>query len=227
MSIYIGSNRYKAMVGSSRADFVTKKALPYDAEIEYLYSNGTQRMNLQYYPNPNTTLIVDMQFVSIGNDDKSGMNNGIFGTNDSGSGTFSANFGNSGYQGGQIYVWNDKKYGQGGSIKIIQPQYSDSFLKRYTMTLNSNSFTYWNRTMPLNTKTTTNTTSLWFWGNENSSLNRYGLLVFSIKISEDNVLIRDMIPVRVGQTGYLYDKISGQLFGNNGTGSFTLGPDKT
>lgn len=37
----------------------------------------------------------------------------------------------------------------------------------------------------------------------------------------------DFIPVRIGQVGYLYDRISGQLFGNVGTGSFTLGPDVT
>ncbi len=36
----------------------------------------------------------------------------------------------------------------------------------------------------------------------------------------------DLIPVRVGQVGYMYDRVSGQLFGNNGTGSFTLGNDK-
>lgn len=36
----------------------------------------------------------------------------------------------------------------------------------------------------------------------------------------------DLIPVRVGQVGYMYDKVSGQLFGNQGTGSFILGADK-
>lgn len=41
----------------------------------------------------------------------------------------------------------------------------------------------------------------------------------------DTTLIRDFIPVRVGQVGYMYDKISGQLFGNNGSGNFILGPD--
>lgn len=37
--------------------------------------------------------------------------------------------------------------------------------------------------------------------------------------------VRDFIPVRVGTTGYMYDKVSGQLFGNDGTGDFVLGPD--
>ena len=45
---------------------------------------------------------------------------------------------------------------------------------------------------------------------------------------------RDFIPVRVGTTGYLYDRANptggpngNGLYGNAGTGSFTLGPDKT
>ena len=37
----------------------------------------------------------------------------------------------------------------------------------------------------------------------------------------------DIIPVRVGDVGYLYDRVSGQLFGNSGTGAFIVGPDKT
>ena len=35
----------------------------------------------------------------------------------------------------------------------------------------------------------------------------------------------DMIPVRVGTVGYMYDKVSGQLFGNSGTGAFLYGLD--
>ena len=43
---------------------------------------------------------------------------------------------------------------------------------------------------------------------------------------EDN-LMADFIPVRVGDVGYMYDRISGQLFGNSGTGAFIIGPDRT
>lgn len=35
----------------------------------------------------------------------------------------------------------------------------------------------------------------------------------------------DLIPVRVGTTGYMYDKVSKQLFGNAGSGSFIVGDD--
>lgn len=37
--------------------------------------------------------------------------------------------------------------------------------------------------------------------------------------------VADFIPVRKGQVGYMYEKVSGQLFGNAGTGAFILGPD--
>lgn len=50
--------------------------------------------------------------------------------------------------------------------------------------------------------------------------------LFSVIISQGDKIIMNLIPVRVGNTGYMYDKISKQLFGNNGTGSFVLGADK-
>ena len=49
---------------------------------------------------------------------------------------------------------------------------------------------------------------------------------FKFQIIQDSAVVIDLIPVRVGQTGYMYDKVSGQLFGNSFTGDFVLGPDK-
>lgn len=43
----------------------------------------------------------------------------------------------------------------------------------------------------------------------------------------DGSIIRDMIPVRKGNIGYMYDKVSGRLFGNAHTTGYTIiGPDK-
>ena len=50
--------------------------------------------------------------------------------------------------------------------------------------------------------------------------------IYSIKIWDNNILVRDLIPVRKGNIGYMYDRVSGQLFGNQGTGDFVIGPDK-
>jgi len=46
------------------------------------------------------------------------------------------------------------------------------------------------------------------------------------KLSRNGVLLRDFIPVRAGSTGYMYDRVSGTLFRNVGSGSFSVGPDK-
>lgn len=49
---------------------------------------------------------------------------------------------------------------------------------------------------------------------------------FFFRVWKDDVLMLDLIPVRKGNVGYMYDKVSGELFGNAGTGQFILGPDK-
>lgn len=49
--------------------------------------------------------------------------------------------------------------------------------------------------------------------------------IYFVKLYHDGILVRDFIPVRVGNVGYMYDEVSGQLFGNAGTGEFILGPD--
>ena len=54
---------------------------------------------------------------------------------------------------------------------------------------------------------------------------------YGAKISIDGELVRDFQPVRLtnvrGQSeGAMYDKVSGQIFRNSGTGTFIVGPDK-
>lgn len=70
-----------------------------------------------------------------------------------------------------------------------------------------------------------------FTGTRTITLNNFNNISFSknkwayVKVFEDGELVLDLIPVRIGQTGYMYDKVSGQLFGNSGSGQFILGDD--
>ena len=49
--------------------------------------------------------------------------------------------------------------------------------------------------------------------------------LYGFKITRSGIPIRDYIPVRKGSGGYLYDRASGQLFGNAGKGKFLYGND--
>lgn len=49
--------------------------------------------------------------------------------------------------------------------------------------------------------------------------------LYSWKIYVGNQLVRDFMPVRKNGVGYLFDNVSQTLFGNQGTGAFTYGGD--
>lgn len=50
--------------------------------------------------------------------------------------------------------------------------------------------------------------------------------IYYFRVRNNGVLVRDMIPVRIDNVGYLYDKVTGQLFGNTySSGSFSVGMD--
>lgn len=67
---------------------------------------------------------------------------------------------------------------------------------------------------------------LMFCCNNSSGLQIYSKMrCYSVVVRRSGNVIHDFIPVRIGTTGYMYDTISGELFGNAGTGDFTLGPD--
>lgn len=54
-----------------------------------------------------------------------------------------------------------------------------------------------------------------------------GTRCHSVMLEKSGVVVIDAIPVRVGSVGYMFDRVSGQLFGNSMTGAFVIGPDKT
>ena len=55
-----------------------------------------------------------------------------------------------------------------------------------------------------------------------------GIRFYNFSIGQSrNLILHKFKCVRVGQEGFVYDEKTGQLFCNQGTGSFILGPDKT
>lgn len=60
--------------------------------------------------------------------------------------------------------------------------------------------------------------------NNGGSLLRNTLKIGKTFITDGTTTL-DLIPVRVGTVGYMYDKLSGRLLGNDGSGTFILGND--
>lgn len=68
-----------------------------------------------------------------------------------------------------------------------------------------------------------NTTAMWIGRSAGGSY--FKGKIYSVQAYYGDTLVLDLIPVRIGQVGYLYDTVSEELFGNAGTGDFILGPD--
>ena len=70
-----------------------------------------------------------------------------------------------------------------------------------------------------------NNLNIILWNRPDAVFRDIGLKIYSFKISKSGEALRDFVPVRVGDVGYMYDKVSKQLFGSIGTGQFILGQD--
>lgn len=190
------------------------KKLPYDVEIEYLESTGTQWIDTGIIPDAATGF--EAQVVCSNNDDDTyliGLRNDSsytrWGVGHSNKGFYwcygsiqdserlielSANI--------KLNYLNDKKYiatNGNSTVNISLP--SLSFVPAYNIRLFGSA-------------------GIVAWYSKWSGKINY------VKITQGDALVMDLIPVRVEQVGYMYDKVSGQLFGNAGTGEFILGPDR-
>ena len=212
MGVLLNRRRYMGRGGS----------LPYDAEIEYLEGTGTQYIDTLFYPRTTLTdITVENKFnksVQSGDHCVLGARTGINGSQ----GFKLPNFYNKTleYQGlipanasGNITTFNiDTDYTSLVEIKQgSQKVYVDGVLK-----IEQYNFGNCDAGGNLYLFAMHQSGVKWFFNGK----------IYYCKIWQDDVIERDYIPVRVGTTGYMYDKVSGRLFGNLGTGSFSLGPDK-
>ena len=208
--------RRRMMMGGS--------AKPYDAEVEYLDSSGTQWIDTGVYGS--NTLVVSMEINVLVEYAKSPDAEIIGSVSDRWNGI------RRGYEflyatkSSRAFAWWYEKHesipcniyiGNKCSITISNGVFS---IKDYTgvnHTINiaqSGSFT--------------TSTTLPIFATRNPDM-RFSsqLRVYSVQMKRNGVTILDFIPVRKNGVGYMYDKVSGQLFGNQGEGQFIIGPDKT
>ena len=211
----------------NRRRYLGGRKIPYEADILYLESTGTQWIDTGIYPTINLSFEITLQRTNTPSGDEL-----AFGSRRSGGGAKE-----------DFSLWTNTASGRGFAVHYA-----------YTPTsTEDSSWVYKNSIVDTFHKVfvTPQTISVddvvcYTWKNQNrtefTSLSSLGVFcmktentidprlfigkVSSVKIWNGNTIVFDAIPIRKGTTGYLYDKVSGQLFGNAGTGEFVLGPDK-
>ena len=206
---------------------------PYDAEVEYLESTGTQYLDTGVYGNALTAAICswsyrDAQSGAIPFGSRTSATSKAFAiTGWSTPATkdlyfnFSTRPGYLEYLGEDVYAhkW-ECRAGQGGS-----------WLKKDGVTVDSNS-----ASVP---SFTTEKPILLFGMWRDVIISKTdGMRIEAFSLYNNNTLVRDMIPVRVGTEGAMYDRLgtggmnpdgsarTDGLYRNRGTGAFVIGPDK-
>lgn len=215
-TMYLGDTKIaKAYLGSDLVYSSAPPVLPYDAEVEYLQSSGTQWMDTGITISTNTIVEAKAQFT----------------VQDS---TFQTLIGcANGGMGVMIGLQNNtgKLYIQVGKTGYALTDGSQTGLHVFTSTVSGS-------TQSLDVDGTTSSNSivtpicsrtmyLFARNREQGATNHAKAKLYYCKIRKGGNLVFDAIPVRVGQVGYMYDRVSGELFGNLGSGSFTLGNDKS
>ena len=230
MTISELQNASKIMIGSQEAECIyigeeliwRNNKLPSNAvEIEYIESTGTQYIDLLFKP---TTNKVTMQ-TNIAITDTS-QDSTIIGTVDSE--TTLLRFYPLGFSNSKFYSCNfsgkwNSAYSLNSSNISSNTFYDVESTIGNTVSLIVNNNTY----TQSRTEGYSGEKPLYLFARNESPAGHFAKCKMKyLKIYESDILIIDLIPIRIGQIGYMYDKISKQIFENAGTGNFVLGSDK-
>lgn len=192
---------------------VMGKSLPYDAEIEYLESSGTQYITTSFIPDYDTTIESEVYLPDFASN-----KHFIYGA---GTSHFNKNM--------EVYTWSDVTMNVNGNRRLSSRRVpTTEFIKLFMSSSRISISNHKNELIAESTFTTndfTCTSSLILFGIRREKILFGWDKIKSIKVNNGNIPVLDFIPVRIDTTGYMYDRVSKQLFGNNGTGEFILGPD--
>lgn len=203
-----------------RRRMMMRKRLPYDAEVEYIECDGTQYINLLKTINSATdNIVVEFMLKKI----QTGTG-GFFGARLGASAkNFSIGLASSTYIFADVNNTTYSPYratsGQNGINQRCVVNLSRSERK---ITINGTVISRNTTVIPSDFETNI---AYLFAINGLSEICEKARF-YSLEWKRNNQMYINLISVRVGQVGYLYDKVSGELFGNAGTGSFIVGPDR-
>ena len=231
MGIYVGNKRYALLVGSTRRKMMIENALPYDAEIEYLETNGNQMIDSGIISDEPTELEVDILITSLSGGSAASVC--LIGTRE----VLNPGSGNTTKK--RISIWLSVN-----RIALNLYNYDSGYKSEPVVIKNYRRIIAYKNSI-LSVDGSTALTKA--YAGDNNEKGHIGILkvkladgtwdtasnrgisgkLYGVKIWKDSVLVGDFIPVRVGQIGYLYNKVDKTLHGNEGTGDFVLGNDIT
>lgn len=200
------------MLINLRNALMAGKRLPYDAEVEYLESTGTQYIDTGIELSSSTSVEVVYEVLS------SQLNTCIFsGRTSAESNSFSIwNDVNGRYRFDFTASGADNKNGPSsivGSYVSLKKDGNRNFVNGVEIAANAS-------------KTFACDYTAYLFAMNNGGVANFfvSARVASCKIWKNGVLVRDYIPVRKGTTGELYDRVSGKFAERHG--DFVLGQDK-
>ena len=209
------------MIPAARESFAAaRKRLPYDAEVQYLQSSGTQYIDTGFTPSANAGMMLDFAPIQRGGTTV------VAGSRTSGTNTrfwvnpsvaissqplMACGF-------GDVYTFDGVNYSLGVRYQVAVNYLASGYAEFLGHHVSLSTFAG-------------NPWSVYLFAANVSGTATFAATstarIYGAAISRGGILVRDFIPVRKGGVGYMYDRISGRLFGNAGTGAFTIGPDKT
>lgn len=220
--LYVGSNKYKVILGNNRYKAIYEK--PYDYEVEYLESDGTNifRVDTGFIPTADCTIHIEcMQ------------------TNNQSLGFWP--------------IANSKWYNQLGAFEFVVNQEThcrfnyenanrshvfngnkvlgDYIKINITTTSSSVTFNYIVESRGYNQNYTFNYSpsliaqeQVCIWNRNHSSADATCGRIYKWQAFVNNVAVRDFIPVVKDNVGYFYDKVTKQLYSDANGNSFVVGP---
>lgn len=203
-----------------RGDIRVWPELPYDTEVKYLQSSGTQYIDTQVVLTKNYHIEMDVAFIS-GSSFPTALGamtapnySVVLGTNNNGY-PYTQVGGDSSY----VYYTQNTNYYDG----IMRHYVCEADGNRQYLSCNGT-------TVSAAISGTQPKLTLYLFARHRGDSGVGNYLtgkIGSVSITIDDILVREYIPVIKEEVGYLYDTVSGELFGNSGTGSFTYGNDIT
>lgn len=191
-----------------------KSPTPYDYEVEYLESTGTQNIITDIVSEDDVGVLMHVVYAPKG-PFATAMLFGSWGANN--------RYGLGMNQTDNFAWWNSAiTYFGAGSL-------DNSFVSLNF--LNSRSYTFTGESRPLSSKFNSNNTRIALFNalrGDNGEMTFSGLSakVGEVQISKGDSVIRKLIPVVYKGEPCMYDEITKQFFMNNGTGHFIAGPRK-